>query len=234
MLRIPPHVGNKAMVNTQEHLHYTSLLLSPFAPTLSFSYLLIGFIPSDIFILAKAAMGRLVAIGKKDISTRYCVDLQHVCTEACKQVCMVWQTCLTNTLGLLRSLWSTLHSPFIAVLNKERAPTHSVSSLYETLVATVLMPTQVTCYCSSTFHLIWLISQAVNTLSDCCMPCLVLDTKSQFPFQKKALSSVVWKLFLEFVYNNQWKRLTNYYNLKYYFIPRSWNQTISNISLNIF
>lgn len=98
--------------------HYTSLLYSTFAPTLAFSCLLIGFIPSDIFnqprlLWADWQIGGVITTTKHALWGQFYFKKghTHIHTDTCTQtyVCVqawlhtytqVWQLHLISTLDL--------------------------------------------------------------------------------------------------------------------------------------
>lgn len=197
MARIPPpfaHPTRRWQIHRNVY-HYTSLLNSTFAPTLAFSRLLIGFIPSDIFnqprlLWADWQIGGVITTTKHaGWGQFYFFKKRHMHTRWHRHMCAQKHGCIQVLYGmidmfdrhLLWSLWSALRSSVVCVLFTADIKFHDtwkehhgiMSIIYQTLMTTLLEPSQITYHLNSTLNLIHLTSQNVNTLTDCCMLCLV-------------------------------------------------------------
>lgn len=114
---------------------------------------------------------------------------RHMHTRWHRHMCAQKHGCIQVLYGmidmfdqhLLWSLWSALRSSVVCVLFTADIKFHEpwkehqgiMSIIYQTLMTTLLEPSQITYHLNSTFNLIHLTSQNVNTPTDCCMLCLV-------------------------------------------------------------
>lgn len=192
------HTPNKALTNTQKRLPLHISPLQHFCPNSGFQLSSDWIYPLWHIQSAKAAVGRL-ADWWCDYHHQACwlravlffpkKKKRHMHTRWHRHMCAQKHGCIQVLYGmidmfdqhLLWSLWSALRSSVVCVLFTADIKFHEpwkehqgiMSIIYQTLMTTLLEPSQITYHLNSTFNLIHLTSQNVNTPTDCCMLCLV-------------------------------------------------------------